>query len=128
MREKCPYSELLWSVFSRIQTKYGEIRSICPYSVRMRENTDQNNSEYGQFSRSVPYPAQRRIQSPVKYLKWSFCEIVSEMKIVKGFQIFVKIYLRCSIGFWVHLCLWKSFIKVLLYTSVLLKPWNLVLQ
>ena len=27
--------------FSRIQTKYGEIRSISPYSVRMRENTDQ---------------------------------------------------------------------------------------
>ena len=30
-----------WSMFSRIWTKYGEIRSISPYSVRMRENTDQ---------------------------------------------------------------------------------------
>ena len=33
-----------WSVFSRIRTEYGEIRSIrsiSPYSVRMRENTDQ---------------------------------------------------------------------------------------
>ena len=30
-----------WSVFSSIQTEYGEIRSISPYSVRMRENTDQ---------------------------------------------------------------------------------------
>ena len=38
--EKCPYSELFWSVFSDIWTEYGEI-----YSVRMRENTDQNNSE-----------------------------------------------------------------------------------
>ena len=28
--EKCPYSELFWSVFSRIRT-------ISPYSVRMRE-------------------------------------------------------------------------------------------
>ena len=28
----------LWSVFSRIQTEYGEIRSISPYSVRMRKN------------------------------------------------------------------------------------------
>ena len=53
LREKCPYSELLWSVFSRIQTEYGEIRSISLYSVRMRENTDQNNSEYGRFLRSV---------------------------------------------------------------------------
>ena len=24
-REKCPYSEFFWSVFSRIQTEYGEI-------------------------------------------------------------------------------------------------------
>ena len=30
-----------WSVFSCIQTEYGEIQSISPYSVRMRENTDQ---------------------------------------------------------------------------------------
>ena len=49
LREKCPYSELFWSAFSRIRTEYGEIRSIFPYSVRMRENADQNNSEYGHF-------------------------------------------------------------------------------
>ena len=30
-----------WSVFSRIRTVYGEIRSVSPYSVQMRENTDQ---------------------------------------------------------------------------------------
>ena len=30
--EKCPYSELFWSVFSRIRTEYGEMRSISPYS------------------------------------------------------------------------------------------------
>ena len=53
MRKKCPYSELFWSVFSRIRTEYGEMRSISPYSVRMGENTDQNNSEYGHFLRSV---------------------------------------------------------------------------
>ena len=40
LREKCPYSELFWSAFSRILTEYGEIRSICPYSVRMRENAN----------------------------------------------------------------------------------------
>ena len=38
LHEKCPYSELLWSVFSRIQTEYG-------YSVRMLKNTDQSNVE-----------------------------------------------------------------------------------
>ena len=52
LRKKCTYSDLFWSVFSSIRSKYGEIRSISPYSVRMRENTDQKNSEYGHFSRS----------------------------------------------------------------------------
>ena len=37
----CPYSESFWSVFYRIQSEYGEIRSIYPYSVRMRESTSQ---------------------------------------------------------------------------------------
>ena len=53
LRKKCPYSELLWFVFSCIRTEYGKIRSISPYSVRMRENADQNNSKYGHFSRRV---------------------------------------------------------------------------
>ena len=52
LREKCPYSELFWSVFSRIRTEYGEVQSISLYSVRMRENADHNNSEYGHFLRS----------------------------------------------------------------------------
>ena len=47
--DKCPHSELFWSVFSRIWTEYGEILRISPCSIRMRENTDQNNSEYGHF-------------------------------------------------------------------------------
>ena len=38
MREKCPYLEFFWSVFSRILTEYGEIPSISQYSIRMREN------------------------------------------------------------------------------------------
>ena len=53
LRKKCPYSEFFWFAFSRIQTEYGEIRSISLYSVQMRENADHNNSEYGHFSRSV---------------------------------------------------------------------------
>ena len=53
LREKCPYSELFWSAFSRIRTEYGEILRIFPYSVRMQENTNHSNSEYGHFLRSV---------------------------------------------------------------------------
>ena len=52
LRDKCLYSELFWSVFSRIRTEYGEILRISPYLVRMRENTDQNDSEYEHFLRS----------------------------------------------------------------------------
>ena len=52
LRKKYPYSELFWSVFSRIWTEYEEIQSISPYSAGMRENTDQNNFDYGHFSHS----------------------------------------------------------------------------
>ena len=52
LRNKWPYSELFWFVFSLIRTEYEEIRIISSYSVRMRKITDQNNSEYGHFSRS----------------------------------------------------------------------------
>ena len=55
LREKCPCSELFWSVFSRIPTVNGEILRTSPYSVRMWENPDQNNSEYGHFLRSIYY-------------------------------------------------------------------------
>ena len=52
LREKCPYQELFWSVFSRIRTEDGEILRISPYSVRIWKDTDQNNFEYGHFLRS----------------------------------------------------------------------------
>ena len=37
LREKCPYSELLRSVFSHIRAEYGVIHRIPTYSVEMRE-------------------------------------------------------------------------------------------
>ena len=55
LRKKCPYSDLLWSVFSHIRTKYGQILRISPYSIRMRKNTNQNHFKYGRFLRSVGY-------------------------------------------------------------------------
>ena len=48
-RKMCPYSELFWSVFPLIWTKYREIIRISPHSVKMLEITDQKNSEYGYF-------------------------------------------------------------------------------
>ena len=37
LREKCPYSEFFWSVFSRIWTEYGGIFRISLYSAQMRK-------------------------------------------------------------------------------------------
>ena len=31
-REKCPYSEFFWSVFSRIRTDYGEIQYLSVFT------------------------------------------------------------------------------------------------
>ena len=88
LREKCPYSEFFWSVFSCICTEYGEILSMSPYSARLRENTNQKNSKYGHFSHSVENldsifqkkkkkkmkkrNAQRHTQNPVEHLRWNF--------------------------------------------------------
>ena len=62
LREKCPYSELFWSKFSRIQTEYRKIWSTTPYAVRIRENTDQKKlrtwtffTQYLYFSNNVKY-------------------------------------------------------------------------
>ena len=53
LHENCLYSEIFWSVFSRIRTEYGKMQSISSYSLRMRENTDQKNSEQEHFSPSA---------------------------------------------------------------------------
>ena len=47
LREKCTYEEFFWSVFSRIRTEYGDLRS------KIQENTNQKISENGQFLCSV---------------------------------------------------------------------------
>ena len=70
LRKNCPYSELFWSVFSRIRTEYGEIRSI------QFENTDQNNSEYEHFSRSD--------QEHSRGVFWTLSNIYNGFKNVKS--------------------------------------------
>ena len=53
MREKCPYSEFFWTLFSSIRTEYGDLLCKSTHSVRMQENTNQKNSEYGHFLHSA---------------------------------------------------------------------------
>ena len=40
--KKCPYSEFFWSVFSRIRTQYGEIRSIQSECRKIRTRKTPN--------------------------------------------------------------------------------------
>ena len=40
LSEKCPYSEFIWSEFSRIRPKYGKMQSISLYLGQTGENTD----------------------------------------------------------------------------------------
>ena len=55
LREKYPYSEFFWFVFSSIRTEYRETRNISQYSVLMRENTDQKNSKHKHILHSVSH-------------------------------------------------------------------------
>ena len=52
LHKGCPYSEFFRSLFSRIRSEYGDLRSKSPCPVQMRENASQKNSEYGKFSQS----------------------------------------------------------------------------
>ena len=71
--EKCPYSEFVWSVFSRIRTEYGDWQSKSPYSVQMVENTAQKNSEYGHFLLNVCLVKITRITENIHITNKIFC-------------------------------------------------------
>ena len=47
LREKGPYSEFFWCVFSRIPTEYGDLQS----KFSMRDNTEQKNFQHWRFLR-----------------------------------------------------------------------------
>ena len=81
MREKSPYSEVFWSVSSRIGTEYGEIQNTSPQLFQMREKTDQKNSKFGHFLRSVQsftkfviliYEIKQKKNFYGKFVKFSF--------------------------------------------------------
>ena len=84
LRKKYPYLELFWSVFSRIQTEYGEIGSIfpSPYSVSMWENTDQNNSEYGHILRSAALPVIIRKSMIFLWFQMAFLWLIGLLELV----------------------------------------------
>ena len=57
LRKKCPYLEFFWYVFSRIRTKYEDLRSEYPYSAQIRENADQEKLLLLLFTQTEVYHA-----------------------------------------------------------------------
>ena len=103
LRKKCPDSELFWSVFSRIRTEYGKIRSTSPYSVRMRENADQSNSEYKTVVVFCKWQRCSRTQSNIKdgvfwwrWLKALFLQKTFNPRSLRGF--WVRLWLVYDFG------------------------------
>ena len=72
LRKKYLYSEFFWPIFSRIRTKYGQIRSISPYSVQMRENTDQKLSDTFHALLKKRTLAQNFLKAPSHFLQLLF--------------------------------------------------------
>ena len=58
------------------------------------------------WGNSLPCIQLRRIQSPVKHLRWSFCENSEWFPIVNYFR--KKLHLAILTRFWIHLC-WSSY-------------------
>ena len=58
-----------WSVFSRIWTEHGDLRSKSQYSVRIRENTDHKNSKYGHLLHAVKLSMPVETKLKIEY-KW----------------------------------------------------------
>ena len=76
VREKCPYLELFWSVFSRIRIEYGQIRSIFTCSVQMRKMRTKITPNTDTFY---------AVLDPLKYLWCSFFA-----KIINSFQLNIE--------------------------------------
>ena len=65
LRKKCPYSELLWSVISRIRAVYGEVQTIrrdtqfeCGrIRTKITPNTDNflRSVSFNKFWKAIPY-------------------------------------------------------------------------
>ena len=104
LREKCPYSELFWSVFSCIRTENGEILRIYPYSLRMRENTDRNNSGY--FLRSGYLPNNNSILR--KFGKKHYI-VSTEFWTTLDFKVFI----------WYHLIIATATAQMFIYSAAI---------
>ena len=71
LREKCPYSEFFWSLFSCIWTEFEDLLRKSPYSVQMQENIDERNSKHGRFFTQCIPPYNRKnslLQDPNELL------------------------------------------------------------
>ena len=75
LREKCRYSDLIWSVFFPIRTEYEDLGSKSPNSVQMRENTDKKTPNTNTFFAVMvlALPIDKLWTRGKKFLNFLFC-------------------------------------------------------
>ena len=109
LRKKCPYSELFWSVFARIQIEYRGILCMSPYSVRMRINENKDckkceKNEYGRFSRSAQHCTTNKFSIKDFFGK---CD-----QIRRKLQIWSRLLRKSLMENFIFLCCVKTFIQL----------------
>ena len=104
----------IWSVFSRIQTEYGVLRSKSPYLVQMLENTDHKKIRiWTLFTQWPDY-------HPTATHRWYqvFHNVLYHLRLLLPFSVFNVRYNRLltknltSIGQLSSVNLWASFVTV----------------
>ena len=122
LREKCPYSKFLWSVFSRIRTEYGEIpvslsiQSECgkrwiaktPNKDTFNAVTLLRNVWLGLPHWNLSYPRSMLIHSllgvltqliSIKCFHLSNFQRISPRKVPQGKGLMLSILLKTSVPF-----------------------------
>ena len=75
LREKCPYSELFWSLFSGIRTEYGEILHIQSKCGKMRTRITPNTDTFNAVikCKRKDWIAKEYNLNPLQLLKYVNC-------------------------------------------------------
>ena len=104
------------SVFSRIQTEYGEVRSISPYSVRLRENTDQKKLHTWTLFTQWKWNEIKSNQNEIKQ-KWTLFKLRKEVPVIinlfyQRWELFLQKYKNIS-----YFHPWNSPLKINFWKS-----------
>ena len=102
--EKCPYSELFWSVFSSIWTEYGEIRSIQSKCGKIRTSITPNTDTFYAVNNAMKKRCELKnedkniramLNTPQPW--WSYNQVNPSTQFIRSFKVdwnFMPSYLK----------------------------------